>query len=110
MTTAMYLVFCMATTMLSEAMTGAHRICLGQHGHRGGGGVHAASSLGGWNALHAVHPALKLEGPIHALPGHCHAGMLDPPGLPLCKLHNLRQAPSCVDGFGGSCESLSDSR
>ena len=90
------LLFYMATLTMLEATTDPHRICLGQHSHRGGGGVHAPGRLGGRHTLHAVHPALELEGPVHALPRHRHAGVLDPPSLPPRKLHNLHQAPPSV--------------
>ena len=41
------------------------RLCLGQHGHRGGAGVYAALGFGGGHSLHAVDSALILESAIN---------------------------------------------
>ena len=58
-----------------------HFLCLGHHGHRGGGGVDAALGLGLGHALHPMHPALVLEavvgpGPFHRKDGFLHAAQL----------------------------------
>ena len=45
-----------------------HVLGLGQHGHRGGGGVDAAGGLGDGHALHAVHAGLVLELLEHVAP------------------------------------------